>query len=127
MADEGQSMQGNHEPSEAPDAPWVRENYHTPDPNFYIDFDDNWMSEIIRSPSIKIDEYDIVDRPAHYNQGQYEVIDVIQDKLTKEQFRGYLEGNILKYVLRHQYKGHPKQDLQKAQWYLNRMVETFND
>jgi hypothetical protein len=104
MADEYQAMQGNHEPSEAPDAPWLHTHYTT-----------------------ELDEFDIVQRPAHYNQGQFEVIDVIEDKLTPEQFRGYLEGNVLKYILRHQYKGHPKQDLQKAQWYLNRMVETFND
>ena len=39
-------------------------------------------------------------------------------------FCGYLRGNILKYMLRYEYK-HGIQDLKKAQWYLNRLIKTI--
>jgi len=60
----------------------------------------------------------LVDHPAHYNQGQYEVIDVIEDwKL------GFHAGNVIKYVSRYAHKGTPLRDLKKAQWYLERLIE----
>ena len=59
----------------------------------------------------------IVDHPAHYNAGKIEVIDAIDDwKL------GFYEGNILKYVVRSRYKGNRLQDLEKAKWYLDRLI-----
>jgi len=36
---------------------------------------------------------------------------------------GYAEGNIIKYVSRHKYKGKAIQDLKKARWYLDKMIE----
>jgi len=68
---------------------------------------------------------DIVNKPAHYNQGKYEVIDIIKDQLSSQlysPFEGYCLGNIIKYVLRHKYKGGVK-DLEKAKWYLNRLID----
>ena len=61
---------------------------------------------------------DEVNNPSHYNQNGIEVIDVIET-YAKHDFR---LANVLKYVCRAGYKGHPLQDLQKAQWYLNRVV-----
>ena len=60
-----------------------------------------------------------VDKPPHYqSDAGIEVIDVIEAfNLT------YHEGNVLKYLLRWRKKG-GKQDLLKAQWYLNRFIET---
>ena len=37
----------------------------------------------------------------------------------------YLKGNVLKYVSRYKFKGEPLEDLQKAQWYLNRLVVEY--
>lgn len=59
-----------------------------------------------------------VDHPAHYNYGKIEVIDAIEDWQL-----GFHEGNVVKYVARAAHKGKPLQDLQKAQWYLNRLIE----
>jgi len=42
--------------------------------------------------------YDPVNRPSHYGQGKIEAIDYIQDFLTREEFVGYLRGNIAKYM-----------------------------
>ena len=66
---------------------------------------------------------DDVNNPAHYNQNGIEVIDVIET-YAKHDFR---LANVLKYVCRCEYKGHKLQDLQKAAWYLNRVIEELED
>ena len=66
---------------------------------------------------------DEVNNPSHYNQNGIEVIDVIET-YAKHDFR---LANVLKYVCRAGYKGHPLQDLQKAQWYLNRVVSEMEE
>ncbi|WP_244943844.1 DUF3310 domain-containing protein [Siminovitchia fortis] len=67
-------------------------------------------------------EADLVNSPAHYTEGEIEVIDYIKDKLTADQFVGYCLGNVLKYVSRHRLKG-GKVDLEKASVYLNWAIE----
>jgi len=66
---------------------------------------------------------DPVDKPLHYNSGNIECIDAIVESMSNEEFCGYLKGNVLKYVWRYRYKGKPVEDLKKARWYLNKMVE----
>lgn len=70
-------------------------------------------------------ESDPVHNPSHYNQGDMEVIDVI-DNYVPDPY-GYYMGNVMKYLMRHLAKGKPKQDLEKARWYLNKMIEDWND
>lgn len=65
---------------------------------------------------------DPVNHPDHYTAGGLEVIDILQAKLSSDEFEGFLKGNILKYVLRARHKN-GLQDLQKAQWYLNRLIQ----
>ena len=72
-------------------------------------------------------EADNVNRPVHYMHGKKETIDVICDCMTNDEFHGYLKGNILKYVARYKFKGEPLEDLQKAQWYLNRLVKEVSN
>ncbi len=59
-----------------------------------------------------------VDHPTHYQGSKIEVIDVIEDFDL-----GFLLGNVIKYVLRAGYKDDRLEDLQKAQWYLNREIK----
>ena len=66
---------------------------------------------------------DNVNSPSHYKYGKKETIDVIQDCMTDDEYHGYLKGNVLKYVSRYKFKGEPLQDLEKAQWYLNRLIK----
>ena len=66
---------------------------------------------------------DNVHSPAHYKHGKKETIDVIQDCMTDDEYHGYLKGNILKYVSRYKFKGEPLQDLEKAHWYLSRLIK----
>lgn len=69
-------------------------------------------------------EFDPVNRPSHYNQGKVECIDAIEAALTPEEFRGYLKGNVMKYVWRERNKG-GSQDCEKAAWYLDRLNNTL--
>jgi hypothetical protein len=59
--------------------------------------------------------------PDHYKTGGIETIDYIEAKLTGEQFKGYLVGNVIKYLSRFEHKA-GEEDLQKARWYLNRLL-----
>ena len=66
---------------------------------------------------------DPVNHPSHYTGGDVECIDAIKASMTFEEYRGYLKGNVLKYLWRYEDKGKPDEDLQKAGWYLARLVE----
>lgn len=67
-----------------------------------------------------------VNHPNHY-QGKIEVIDYIE-----EYSKNYPEalifnfGNVIKYVSRAPRKN-GKEDLEKARWYLDRMIEKWDD
>ena len=63
---------------------------------------------------------DMVNSPSHYRLDGFEAIDIIKAVLTPEEYRGYLKGNALKYIIREPYKGDPEQDVAKAKWYLSR-------
>ena len=67
---------------------------------------------------------DSVNSPPHYNQYDIECIDAIQ-AATANGFQFYLQGNILKYLWRYNYKN-GIEDLNKAQWYLNKLLEVKN-
>ena len=60
---------------------------------------------------------DMVNSPPHYLTGGIETIDYIKAKLTAEEFKGYLRGNVLKYASRK--KG--GDDMGKAAWYADRL------
>lgn len=65
---------------------------------------------------------DLVNHPSHYNQNGVETIDIIEAALTPEEFRGFLKGNVMKYLDRHEYKN-GEQDLKKAKWYTNKLLD----
>ena len=66
-------------------------------------------------------DYDSVDNPAHYNKGGVECIDAIRGSMSAEAFRGFLKGNVMKYVFRYEAKN-GLEDLRKARWYLERLI-----
>lgn len=73
-------------------------------------------------------EIDVVNNPSHYkgNKG-IETIDFIENVLTKEEFIGYLRGNVIKYQSRANLKGRKEEDLRKAQWYSNKLVKVLEN
>ena len=70
-------------------------------------------------PAITFVQPDPINHPAHYTHGGIETIDFIQAKLTPEEFRGFLKGNILKYGSRLGHKDNDMQDAGKLNWYTN--------
>lgn len=70
--------------------------------------------------------FDNVENPAHYNQSGIECIEAIKASMSKEEYEGYLRGNCLKYLWRYRYKN-GLEDLKKAQWYLQRLVESVEE
>lgn len=63
-----------------------------------------------------------INSPPHYTSGHVEAIDYMRDNVPKEAFEGYLECSIKKYLHRWRYKGKPDEDLEKARWYLERLI-----
>lgn len=67
---------------------------------------------------------EMVNHPSHYkNESGLEAIDVI-DAFTKglEGIEAFDMGNVVKYIFRWKSKN-GLQDLKKAQWYLNHLIE----
>ncbi len=60
-----------------------------------------------------------VDHPSHYGgkDNPYEAIKIIEACGLD-----FHLGNTVKYILRHEHKGAPLEDLKKAQWYLDRLI-----
>jgi predicted 2-oxoglutarate/Fe(II)-dependent dioxygenase YbiX len=69
-----------------------------------------------------VSKKEMVDHPDHYNQGKIEVIDAIEDWDLN-----FNEGNVVKYVARHRHKVNPLEDLKKAKWYIERLIQKCND
>lgn len=64
-----------------------------------------------------------VDHPSHYNNGKVECIDGIEAACTNlNGFEGFCTGNAIKYLWRWKSKG-GKEDLKKAKWYIDKMLE----
>lgn len=83
------------------------------------------MSRFIESPEewlVKIEKDNPVESPSHYGQGKIECIEYIRDFLTKEEYIGYLRGNVAKYMHRWRYKN-GEEDLKKARWYLEELIK----
>ena len=67
-----------------------------------------------------------VDHPSHYNHGGKETIEILKDFLTEDEFKGFLKGNVLKYMHRYKFKN-GIEDLNKASWYLDKLKETESE
>lgn len=66
---------------------------------------------------------DPVEHPSHYTYGSIECIDAIKSSMPRDSFCGFLKGNVIKYVWRYNMKNNPVEDLRKAKWYLNKLID----
>ena len=67
--------------------------------------------------------HDPVNFPIHYADGNgVECIDAIEASMGTEEFKGFLKGNVQKYVWRYAQKN-GAEDLKKAKWYLERLIK----
>jgi hypothetical protein len=70
---------------------------------------------------------DNVNRPTHYNTGNIECIEAIEESMSSVAFKGFLKGNCMKYLWRYDYKGKQVEDLQKAGWFLQKLTATVTE
>jgi len=82
-----------------------------------VDFKDCWNEK----------DSDAVNSPEHYNYGKVECIEAIEESMPPEAFKGYLKGNTMKYLWRYERKGKPLEDLKKARWYLDKLIQKKED
>ena len=65
---------------------------------------------------------DLVNKPEHYNQGGIECIDAMMSAAGVEGVKPFCHLSCFKYLWRFQHKN-VVEDLKKAQWYLNKLIE----
>lgn len=63
-----------------------------------------------------------VNHPSHYTYGSIETIDMIESCGWLPHF---CAGNALKYLTRHEHKGKKIEDLEKADWYITKLIEYY--
>lgn len=83
--------------------------------NEYEQKDGKW--QVVATVTSNTPISDNVNHPEHYKVGGIETIDFIEAKKLN-----YHLGNVVKYVTRADHKGDRLENLQKAQWYLNREI-----
>ena len=66
---------------------------------------------------------DEINHPSHYTQGAIECIDAIEAALSKEEYIGFLRGQIIKYAWRLNLKDTPLKNVGKTAFYLARLQE----
>lgn len=88
------------------------------------------LEEYIDEIPIEVEEEtakDMVNHPDHYTRTEREVIDTMRGAMTKEEFTGYLKGNILKYTLRMGLKDSVSQEAGKIKAYTDYLEMHLND
>ena len=65
--------------------------------------------------------FDSVNQPEHYASSAIECIEAIEAQLSPEEYKGFLKGNVVKYVWRESRK-QGIESLKKARWYLDRLI-----
>ena len=84
---------------------------------------DEWMD--FKWPTLG--RTDHVNSPPHYTRGKQEAIEIIEEAIqdAPDVKSGMLQAQALKYLLRVWLKDNSKQDLEKARWYLNRLIDSL--
>lgn len=79
--------------------------------------------EIIRKPFDFTSVADVVNHPSHYTNGKVECIDAIESATVgKTGIEAVCVANVIKYLWRYEDKN-GLEDIKKAQWYLNKLIE----
>ena len=72
-------------------------------------------------------EEDIINKPNHYHKFKIEVIEIIKILIEgNHNYKStniYYIGNVIKYIFRAGLKGDFKEDLRKARYYLDKVIE----
>nr|DAN85910.1 MAG TPA: nucelotide kinase [Caudoviricetes sp.] len=81
--------------------------------------------ETIRKPfDFDTSAADVVNHPSHYTNGKVECIDAIESATVgKTGIEAVCVANVIKYLWRYEDKN-GLEDIKKAQWYLNKLIES---
>lgn len=71
----------------------------------------------------EVAEDDPVNHPTHYTSGGIECLDALKASMTPIEYAGFLKGQVFKYIWRYRLKGKPVEDLKKARFYLDRLIQ----
>ena len=94
-------------------------------PELEVNFEDSKCDGV--EPDVEVYfESDLIDNQIHYTVNGIQPIQIMKANMTKEEFRGFLEGNILKYPLRYKHKN-VLEDLKKAKTYLTWLIEDIEE
>lgn len=95
--------------------------------NHWADMDDYALKTLAEAAGIVIGEEEIaedpVNHPSHYTSGGIECLDALEASMTPIEYAGFLKGQVFKYIWRYRLKGKPVQDLKKARFYLDRLIQ----
>lgn len=67
-----------------------------------------------------------VEHPSHYETGKFECIEVMEEALGRDIVEYFCLGNAFKYLYRCRRKN-GIEDIEKAQWYINKFLELRKD
>lgn len=67
---------------------------------------------------------DVVNKPQHYTYGSVDCIDYLDGIGLGQDF---CAASVIKYVTRYKMKGKPVEDLEKAAWYVNHLLEKIKE
>ena len=66
---------------------------------------------------------DDINKPLHYFRGGIDVIGFAERQFSVEERRGFYRISALKYITRFQDKGAPVKDLNKAKFFIDKLIE----
>lgn len=91
------------------------------------DMSDDVLDRCLEFISISDAKPEMVQHPAHYNQGKVECIDAMAAAtVNKRGIEAICVSNIIKYLWRYESKN-GLEDVKKAQFYLNRLIDELED
>ena len=64
-----------------------------------------------------------INKPTWYHKGGIDVIGYAERQFSVEEQRGFHRINAIKYVTRYRDKGTPLKDLNKAKFYIDKLIE----
>ena len=68
----------------------------------------------------------VINHPQRYGgDTTYECIKVLKAWLTHEEYLGFLKGTAIKYICRLGKKDEAVQEIEKSEWYLNKLKEEY--
>ena len=86
---------------------------------------ESWDQLVVRKMGEEREEKDLVNHPSHYNKG------IETSNYIKSWDMNWNQANVVKYVTRYNLKNIDKklqiQDLEKAQWYLNDLINDLKN